>query len=333
MSSDHSRRRLLRSLSVAGTLGFVGGAGTYAALSDEAVVEGNALQSGALDLEVAATGADGGPPAPPTTFSDETVVTVPFDDVRRGDTGGATIAVRSCDNPGRVWLRTHGAVDSPLATATRVELVSRVPCDGSSESVLYEGTLAGLSDALSDGLLLGRDTTATATVEYESGQFIVESEDGSDGEVRSRDPPQFAFDTPDGEVVVELRNVQTKEGDEIVSVDAVVLDGGTLDAVSVTGGGGPGVDRTVRYDPSGCRRRLTDLQPPENPNNDTRFELSNAVFEFCGSAVCLECPPGCLELTWELPTDAPDAVTGETAELVVEFSARQCRHTTPRNPW
>lgn len=219
MSSDHTRRELVRTLSAAGLLGFLGGTGTYAALTDGAIFEGSLLETGALDLEVAAASVDDASAPPPTGYTDGETVQLSLPGLQPGDEGVVSVAVRSCDSPARVWLRTPLAATGPLAEALAVTLDTQVPGD-TAERRLFEGSLAGLTDALADGTLLGR------------------------GEATSGTPAS---------------------------------DGST--------------------------------------------------------ATCLGCAPGRLDLGWRLPSDAPATVGEETATLELAFEARQCRHTTPENPW
>lgn len=331
MSSDHTRRELVRTLSAAGLLGFLGGTGTYAALTDGAIFEGSLLETGALDLEVAAASVDDASVPPPTGYADGETVQLSLPELRPGDEGVVSVAVRSCDSPARVWLRTPLAATGPLADALAVTLDARVP-GGAAERRLFEGSLAGLTDALADGTLLGRGGTATAEFEYDDrrGTFAVEA---GDGRVLADDPPRLRVGDGDAATTVELRDVTYEDGEEIVAVDVVAVDGGGVTAATLTGGGGPGVDRTATYTPAGCADRLTGVTPPDNPRSGGTFGLSGLSLTVCGPATCLGCAPGRLDLGWRLPSDAPATVGGETATLELAFEARQCRHTTPENPW
>jgi hypothetical protein len=219
MSSDHTRRELVRTLSAAGLLGFLGGTGTYAVLTDGAIFEGSLLETGALDLEVAAASVNDASAPPPTAYADGETVRLSLPGLQPGDEGVVSVAVRSCDSPARVWLRTPLDATGPLAEALAVTLDAQVPGD-TAEQRLFEGSLAGLTDGLADGTLLGHAETTADTPEY----------------------------------------------------------------------------------------------------GDT-------------AATCLGCAPGRLDLGWRLPVDAPPTVGGETATLELAFEARQCRHTTPENPW
>ncbi|MEZ3145330.1 hypothetical protein [Halobaculum sp. MBLA0143] len=148
-----SRRRLLGALTAAAGTGFLGATGVYATLSDREVVGGNVFTSGSLGLAVGAATADGEPPAPPTTFEDGQTLSVSFDDLTPGDTGGVTAAGQVSGGAARLWL-TATTPSTRLADQLVVSVASRVPCSATATTAIYDGSLSGLGAALGDGVRL-----------------------------------------------------------------------------------------------------------------------------------------------------------------------------------
>jgi hypothetical protein len=342
--TDVSRRAVLRGVSIAGAagVGAAAGVGTHALLSDGERFQGNALSSGSLDLQVAAeTELDGdvshSPPQNgpfPSTFAEESGVTVDFPTIDPGTgepSGSTTVAFRVCDNPGRVWLRALSAdADSALAEALEVELAYASTC-GAATTTVYEGSLSGLLDALSDGVRPGGGCRELGKVELEGGSFVVEAEGGGGDSLAVDDVPgELTLDGPEGPVAVEIAGLHWKdeEGDaEVRGVDLASVDV-EFCRVDVKGGGGPS-EGIETYRP-GCDSTATGLLAGENPGGQPSG-LSHFVVFACGSADCVGCEPACLTLDWTLPD--PGAVAEESLSLDLELYADQCRHTTSENPW
>lgn len=342
--TDRSRRAILRGVSLAGAagLGAAAGVGTHALVSDGELFEANGLSSGSLDLQVAAETEAGGevshsPPqdgAFPSSFVEESGVAVDFPTIDPSDgkhSGSTTIAFKVCDNPGRVWLRAEsGDADSTLADHLDVELAYASTCGVGGDTV-YEGSLAGLLDALAHGVRLGVGCRELGKVELRGDHLMVEADGGANESLHVDDVPgELTLDGPDGPVTVEVTELHWKdeEGDaEVRGVD-LASDDVEFCRVDVKGGGGPvaGVE-TYR---SGCASTATELLAGENPGGQPSG-LSHFVVFGCGDDDCVGCEPACLTLDWELKK--PSEVAGKSLSLDLELYASQCRHTTAENPW
>jgi len=341
--TERSRRAILRGVSLAGAagLGAAAGVGTHALVSDGETFDGNGLTSGSLALQVATeTEANGevshAPPQDgpfPSSFLEESSVTVdvPTVDADGGPASGSTtVAFQVCDNPGRVWLRVTGDADSTLAGALDVEL-AYASTVGAAHHTVYEGSLAGLFDALEDGTLLGGGCRELGKVELVGDSLVVEAAGGSGDSLPLADVPgELTLDGPDGPVAIEVTGLHWKDegGDaEVRGVD-LASDGVEFCRVDVKGGGSPD-DGVETYRP-GCASTATGLLAGENPGGQPSG-LSHFVVFGCGDADCVGCEPASLAFDWTLPN--PKAVAGASLSLDFELHARQCRHTTPENPW
>lgn len=330
------------SLAGAAGLGAAAGVGTHALVSDGERFDGNALSSGSLDLQVAAeTELDGevshSPPqdgAFPSSFAAESGVTVDFPAVDPGGgtpSGSTTVAFRVCDNPGRVWLRARSDdADSALAERLDVDLAYASTCGAASETV-YEGSLAGLLDAVADGVRLGGGCRELGKVELDGDRFVAEVDGGGGDSLAIDDVPgELTLDGPEGPVTVAVTGLHWKdeEGDaEVRGVDLASEDV-ELCRVDVKGGGGPN-EGVTSYRP-GCDSTATELLAGENPGGQPSG-LSHFVVFGCGDDDCVGCEPACLTLDWTLP--GAESVAGESLSLDLDLYADQCRHTTSRNPW
>jgi hypothetical protein len=330
--ADISRRAILRGVSLAGaaSVGAATGYGTHALLTDGELFEASRLSSGSLDLQVAAkTGADGDFPS---SFAAENAITVEFPEVEPNGgpaSGTATVALRVCDNPGRVWLRPRSDKgDSKLAERLDVTLSYAVHCGG-SDGTIYEGSLAGLLDAFGDGTQLGASCRELGKVEFEGDKFVVETDEGYGGSLLvDKVPGDLTFDRPDGSVTVRIADLHWKdEGSEDAEIIGVDLASDDVGFCRVDAKGGTDV---VTYRP-GCASTVDDLFADKN-RGDQPSGLSHFVVYDCPDGdPCIGCDPACLELEWELKK--PKKVAGESLSLDLELYASQCRHSTSENPW
>lgn len=358
---------MLRGVALAGaaSAGAAAGVGTQALLSDGERFEGNSLTSGSLDLQVAAeTTVDGDTKyAPkqdgrfPSTFADESGVSVEFPDLgsaaggppesKRNGTGNdqrsasraesvsgtAKIALRVCDNPGRVWLRIPNSGRSTLAEHLDVEL-SYASDWASASTTVHDGSLSGLLDRFQDGTLLGSGCREIGKVEVKSDGSKFETESDPSTSLSVTDVPgTLSLDGPDGPVDIEVTDLHWKdEGESDAEVRGVDLASDDVEfcRVDVKGGGSPDVG-TKTYYPS-CDSTATGLLTGDNPGGQPSG-LSNFVVYGCGDeADCVDCDsPARLTLDWTLSDSARFA--GESLSLDLELQASQCRHTDPENPW
>lgn len=339
---DISRRELLRSVSVAGaaSVGAAAGVGTHAFLTDGGVFRDNSLASGSLDLQLAArTESDGdesfvpqqSAASFPSAFVEESTVDVEFpsiDPVGGKASGRTTVALRSCDNPGRVWLRAQGA-DSALADAVDVTVAYAADCEDGG-STIYEGSLSGFVADFADGVRLYRDCTELGKVEFGGSTFEVEEtgDKTTVGDVEDGGGT-LTFESGDDTVDVDITGLHWKESeDEVRGVDLASGDVGFC-RVDVKGGGSPD-EGTVTYRP-GCASSPTGLVTVDNPGGE-ESELSNFTVYACGDDRCLDCETtACLDVEWTLQN--PKKYAEESVSFDLELYARQCRHTEPTNPW
>lgn len=151
-----TRRQLLAGITAAGAAGTLSGVGTAALLTDRETLAA-AVESGRVELRVdageGATDAVGGP------------VELPFPALEPGDSGTVEVAFTVPDeagvNPAYLWLRVGCGAASGLGDHLAVTL-SRL--DGAG-GTLYDGDLAGLIDALGDGVPLDPSGAAVAAGE------------------------------------------------------------------------------------------------------------------------------------------------------------------------
>jgi len=153
-----TRRQLLAGITAAGAAGTLSGVGTAALLTDRETLAGS-VEGGRVELRVdtgtGPTDAVGGP------------IELPFPALDAGDAGIVAFAFDVPDeaavNPAYLWLRVGCGATSGLGDQLAVTL-SRV--DGRA-ATLYDGDLAGLLDALGDGVPL--DATGAVVVAGEQG--------------------------------------------------------------------------------------------------------------------------------------------------------------------
>lgn len=336
---DLSRRAILRGASFAGaaSLGGASGVGTYAYLTDGELFPSNGMATGTLDLEISTRTEYGSTTTYepeqdgsfPSTFAPESTITVSFPNVDPSQdraSGSTTVAIRSCENPGRVWLRLDGGGSAALAEAMDVT-VTYTPICGESGNDVYEGSLSGLLDAYADGTRLGlcRKLDKVELIE-DPYEFVVEGT----GESLAVDeiPGTLTLEGPDGPVEVEITDVHWKDdGDEVRGVD---LRANEFDLCRVdVKGGGSKDDGIVTYRPD-CAATATELVTGPNPSGEPSG-LSHFVVFQCADDTCVGCEPACLSLEWRLPN--PSSVAGESLSFDMDLFANQCRHTNPSNPW
>ena len=338
---DVSRRSILRGVTFAGaaSLGGASGVGTYAYLTESERFGSNSIAGGSLELEIATRTESGSTTSYnpeqdgsfPSTFVPESTITVSFPaiDPSQGRTSGSTtVAFRLCENPGRVWLRVDNGESGTLADAMDVTL-TYASASGGASGQLYEGSLSGLYDAYAEGDLLGAGNCrelGKIELTEDPAEFVVEGT----GESLPVDaiPGTLTLDGPDGPVDVEITGLHWKDdGDEVRGVD-LQADAFEFCRVDVKGGGGPDAG-VVSYRP-GCaataREVVAGSTPAGRPSGLSHF----VVFDCVGDN-CVGCEPAFLTLDWQLPN--PTSVAGESVSFDLELFARQCRHTTPRNPW
>ena len=187
--SDLSRRQLLLALGAVGACSAGAGFGSVGYLGDRERFP-NVTTAGALDLELGYR----------ATYNGETLASVPDEgetadcdtpglvdgagvpvvdlaDVKPGDCGTLTVTLHVCENPSRLWLavdvfdavendRRPEEVAAGDETADAGELQDFVEVTVRvGESVVYEGTLAGLATAAGGGVLLTRDDGSTCVAE------------------------------------------------------------------------------------------------------------------------------------------------------------------------
>lgn len=373
--TDISRRAILRGVTLVGaaSVGGAAGVGTHALLADEEVFASNSVASGSLDLQVATrTEADGDTShAPeqdgtfPSTFAGESTVTVVFPDVEPGDgaaSGSATVALRACDNPAWVWLRTDGE-HSDLADAVEVSVSYADDCGGDGSS-LYGGTLSQFLEDFEGGVRLATGCTELGKVELEGGTFTV---DGSGDSLDVEDVPgTLVVESDDDDVEIAIEAVHTKDDDgdaEVIGVDVAPEDV-SLCRVDVKGGGqqqtpgngsgggngggsggngngsgnGDNGNGDGGADPSDgvetywldCAAAAADLLAGDTPSGN-QSGLSHFTLYACRDETCVGCEPECLTLDWSLPD--PESVAGESMSFDLDLHAIQCRHTEATNPW
>ncbi|MUV60173.1 hypothetical protein [Halobacterium sp. CBA1126] len=341
---DVSRRALLRGVTLAGaaSVGGAAGVGTHAFVTDGQLFPANDVASGSLDLQVATMVESDGevtttprqdPAAFPSSFAEETDVTLSFQDVdpSRGPvSGSATVAFRVCDNPGRVWLRTDGAA-SALADEVDVTLAYASTC-GDASATLFDGSLTGLLDKFEDGVRLGAGgCRELGKVELREGTFV--AEESGDSLAVGDVPGSLALD---GSTTVEITGVHWKDdGDEVRGVD-LAAENAEFCRVDVKGGGQPngaaadGTDSGVVTHRWDCAATATDVLAGTNPSGQPSGLSHFVVFGCADDDGCVGCEAACLTLDWTL--QSPDAA-GESLSFAFELFASQCRHTDPTNPW
>lgn len=339
---DISRRTLLRSVSVAGaaSVGAAAGIGTHALLSDEAVFTSNSLTSGSLDLEVATrTDFDGETSTTPSqdgpfpsTFVEESTVSVGFPNVEptgKPASGDVTVAMRACDNPGRVWLRAHGE-DSALADAIEVSVTLARTCGDAGQTV-FDGSLSGFFDAYGDGVQVSARGPELGKVELHEDTFNVESDSGSGDTLDVDDVPgTLTLQGPNGPIEVEITGLHWKDEDtESPEVTGVDLGSDDVEFFRVDVKGGANNGGTETYRP-GCTATVTDLLAPDNDGGEPAG-LSHFVVYACADEPCIGCDPACLAFDWTLRN--PKQHAGESLAFDLELHATQCRNTEAANPW
>ncbi len=338
---DVSRRALLRGVTLAGaaSVGGAAGVGTHAFLTDGQLFPSNDVASGSLDLQLATLVDSGGEvtttpeqdsAAFPASFVEEDGVTLSFPDVDPSNgpaSGTATIALRVCDNPGRVWLRTDGA-PSALADEIDVTLAYEPTCGG-ADTTFFEGSLAGLLDAFADGIRLGAGgCREVGKVELQGGAFV--AEETGDSLAVGDIPGSLLLDDS---TTVEITGVHWKgDGDEVRGVD-LATDDIELCRVDVKGGGKPahagggrgsaGNDPgdgvvTYRWD---CATTATGVFAGTNPGGQPSGLSHFVVYDCVGDDGCVGCEPACLTLDWTLQT--PFEAAGESLSFALELFARQ----------
>ncbi|AUX10388.1 hypothetical protein AArcSl_2773 [Halalkaliarchaeum desulfuricum] len=336
----YSRRQILGAIAGVGVTGVTAGFATRAYFHDREIFTGNRFQAGALSLELAGAGVEDEDSVTdfPTEsdFENGDTVSVTFPELEPGDEGVFSTAYRLCENPGRVWVRTHliGAEETELENYLDVRFASRPDCEPRPEGekdILFEGTLGDFHGTYSGGKLLECRYLGKIEHDEDTGEFYFDDED--EGAVTSQDPPVFEF-TPDGEdsVTIELTNVKTNDDREVIEFDYEVTDGPGVCEVTTVGGGDPPGPKRKYYVYEGCRSVDYGLTPPDHDKTDGVYGLSHVEFYACGG--CHGCPPGCLDLEWVFDDDPPEELLDDTLELQLEFRAIQCRHQTePNNPW
>lgn len=152
-----SRRTLLAAFATAGTAGFLGGVGANATLNDEETVRA-AVRAGTTELTVETMDAND-----PAGHAENDTAVVPLEDVSAGDGGWFGTHLRACDAPLDVGVRVvpESGTDSDLAGALRSEVTLDYP--DATESV-FDGSVDGLVDALSERRPLARCVTCESTV-------------------------------------------------------------------------------------------------------------------------------------------------------------------------
>lgn len=163
MADDDSkltRRRVLGGLATVGAAGAIGGAGTWAAFSDDEDSNGNYVQAGTRDLQI-----DGG---------DAPVVTLEVDNAAPGDSGGDTssitnvgslpgdlsvevMAVRSAegDNSSEAETNTDTSDNGELAQYLNVDI-------GFGSSSAVSGSAQGLAGSTGSGPTLSANGGSTS---------------------------------------------------------------------------------------------------------------------------------------------------------------------------
>jgi hypothetical protein len=353
------RRTVLRSLAAAAVVGAggVAGASTRAVLSDRELFTA-ASAAGAVDLELAArTTGDGGtatqPPQSgpfPSTFADGDPLAVDFGTVDPDGgpaSGSVTVALRSCENPARVWLRATG---DPGALADHVDVVvSYANTCGGPRRTVFQGTLGGFRDAFAAGRPADAGCVRLGRVELDGGVLV-----GPRNSLAVSDiPGDLSFDGPNGTVTVTVTDAYFETEDGERELRGVALASSTaLCRVDVKGGGKPrrpgggggngGKNRkgngngggdwgsgVVTYDLG--RATSTDrLLAGRNPGGEPSA-LSNFDVYGCERGDCLGCEPACVTLDWTLAD--PAAAAGDSGTLALDFAATQCRYDTGGNPW
>ena len=144
-----SRRRLLAGLGGVGAIGAASGAGTFAFLTDAAVLPNNTIGSGEVALDVSCADHDG---TANCTVSDG-LVSVGIEGLDRGSYGAESFGISVLTNPVRLWFATvcpdpDLAAFDPLGDALSVTLV----VENGGSSTLFSGSLSALREAFVDGL-------------------------------------------------------------------------------------------------------------------------------------------------------------------------------------
>lgn len=173
---DLSRRKVLGSLGVVGTGAVLGGAGTAALFNDEERSDSNTMEAGTLDLtmdweytanqDVDVAGTQEGSGGAGASFH--------IGDLKPGDDGTVTVNFTPESNPAWIWLKMEqsadkeGQVTEPEEEAEGGDVGTEGELDEEMRaSVEYEngdviqgrGTLEGVLDSLSSGVLLDSDRT------------------------------------------------------------------------------------------------------------------------------------------------------------------------------
>lgn len=145
-----SRRRLFRLVAGVAGVGFASGAGSYALTQDEEslMVE---LGSTAVDIQLAGETGEG----PADEFVNDDSVALSFDGITRGETGSASLAIRSCVSPAQVGLGVTAIAGSASPLLDELELLATViPSNEPSQSV-FDGTLGDFLETFGEPELLG----------------------------------------------------------------------------------------------------------------------------------------------------------------------------------
>ncbi|MFC3959560.1 hypothetical protein [Halovivax cerinus] len=139
-----NRRRVLRSLVIAGGTGAAVGTGTGALLSDRES-GANDVGAGTLDVQV-----DGGSATGDGTVS---LVIEPTADRRSGTETLSVSLPGETNNPATLWLGGTCPPASPLVEALSMT-VSVGDCSSGSADVIASGSLRSVTETLADGVLL-----------------------------------------------------------------------------------------------------------------------------------------------------------------------------------
>ena len=309
--------------------------------------------------------------------------TFTLEDVVPTETGSIDACLYVCENPSYLWVSacavddeevTHTdrevaagddtATDGELAEVLEVTLYLDEDGDGErggDDTVLYDGTLAGLDTLACDGLQLTRAAagageaasgveltgcTALGKIEEPSGEDFTVIEPGdelrsttsifTDGSVVGGDVYEFTTGDGDG-VRVELSDPQFNDDGELVEATLTMLTSGVGFCQSATKSAGR-PDTVPVVEEQGCPTTITVSSPrptPETPIADKQ-QISHVTLWVCphggggggtqSGPVCYEPGRHCVGLDWELPVDTGVEATTDSVTVEIAFEAVQCRH-------
>ncbi|MFC7165998.1 SipW-dependent-type signal peptide-containing protein [Halospeciosus flavus] len=281
----------------------------------------------------------------------EAIPVFDLDDVKPGDSGEVTTSLHLCGNPSYIRMKAcvtedENGVNEPesdvdtspemaeLANLLDVRVWRDPDCDNlydEGEHVIYEGTLAGLSEFACAGVPLVSETGGSGEActklgrleDLEGEQFqTVELADGSDGTANG---DIYTFDDGTGvEPQLQLSNFQEEDG-EVVGFDVEVLTDGVGICKALVKSG----SATEEYIFGECVDTTTLLGPISGRPNRVRQEVSHVEFWTCETVEETHCfQPGthCVGFEWALPASVGNEVQTDIASFDLTFEAEQCRH-------